>query len=352
MTDEPRAAQPLEPPPAQPRKDRKRVGRGLGSGKGRYSGRGIKGQKSRAGSHTCGPASRAARCRSRCASRSCAATRRATRCRSGPFRTYYQPVNIRDLARFEAGEEVTPETLKAKGLIRSVRKDVKLLGIGELDDELSISVHQASASAREKVEAAGGTLTLLKEPKVRKVRSRFAPGADEADEPAGRGRSRLRGRRRLRAARRARSSACCPGSPTPGGFRSSGAGCSSPRSCSPSTGSAPGSPRRASTLRQISGLFGGGVFGLLSLFSGGALARFSIFALGIMPYVTASIVIQLLTVAVPSLEQLQQEGEAGHAKITQYTRYVTVGSRRAGRRLRLPLPPQRRAESSTPAGSC
>ena len=75
----------------------------------------------------------------------------------------------------------------------------------------------------------------------------------------------------------------------------------------------------------ISGLFGGGVLGLLSLFSGGALSRFSIFALGIMPYVTASIVIQLLTVAVPSLEQLKREGESGYAKITQYTRYGTVG---------------------------
>ena len=79
-----------------------------------------------------------------------------------------------------------------------------------------------------------------------------------------------------------------------------------------------------STPRAIQGLFGGGVLGLLSLFSGGALSRFSIFALGIMPYVTASIVIQLLTVAVPKLEQLKHEGEAGQAKITQYTRYCTV----------------------------
>ena len=85
----------------------------------------------------------------------------------GPFRTFTQPVNIRDLDRFEAGEEVTPETLKAKGLIRSIRKDVKLLGVGELTKKLSITVHAASATAREKVEAAGGTLTLLKEPKVR-----------------------------------------------------------------------------------------------------------------------------------------------------------------------------------------
>jgi preprotein translocase subunit SecY len=68
-----------------------------------------------------------------------------------------------------------------------------------------------------------------------------------------------------------------------------------------------------------------GVFGLLNTFSGSALSRFSIFALGIMPYVTASIILQLMTVVVPSLEQLQKEGEAGFAKINQYTRYLTVG---------------------------
>jgi large subunit ribosomal protein L15 len=103
----------------------------------------------------------------------------------GPFRTYSQPVNLRDLDRFDAGEEVTPESLKAKGLIRSVRKDVKLLGVGELSKKLAISVHAASASAREKVEAAGGTLTLLKEPKVKKARAHRAPRAPEAtEEPA------------------------------------------------------------------------------------------------------------------------------------------------------------------------
>jgi preprotein translocase subunit SecY len=69
---------------------------------------------------------------------------------------------------------------------------------------------------------------------------------------------------------------------------------------------------------------GQGVFGLLNTFSGSALSRFSLFALGIMPYVTASIILQLLTVVVPSLEQLQKEGEAGFAKINQYTRYLTV----------------------------
>src|SRR5436190_1514160 len=72
-------------------------------------------------------------------------------------------------------------------------------------------------------------------------------------------------------------------------------------------------------------LSGNGIFGLLNLFSGGGLGRIAIFALGIMPYITASIILQLLTVVVPSLEKLQKEGEVGQARITQYTRYLTVG---------------------------
>jgi len=68
-----------------------------------------------------------------------------------------------------------------------------------------------------------------------------------------------------------------------------------------------------------------GVFTLLNLFSGGALLQLSVFALGIMPYITASIILQLLTVVIPRLEQLRKEGQAGQAKITQYTRYLTLG---------------------------
>ncbi len=70
---------------------------------------------------------------------------------------------------------------------------------------------------------------------------------------------------------------------------------------------------------------GNNVLGFLNLFSGGSLQRLSLFALGIMPYITASIILQLLTVVVPSLERLQKEGEVGQQKITQYTRYLTVG---------------------------
>ena len=77
-------------------------------------------------------------------------------------------------------------------------------------------------------------------------------------------------------------------------------------------------------IKQYFSTQGGTVLGLLNLFSGGALSQFSLFALGIMPYVTASIILQLMTVVIPRLGELQREGEAGYAKITQYTRYLTV----------------------------
>ena len=77
-------------------------------------------------------------------------------------------------------------------------------------------------------------------------------------------------------------------------------------------------------IKDYFGQNGGTILSFLNVFSGGALSQFAIFALGIMPYVTASIILQLLTVVVPKLEQLQKEGEAGMAKINQYTRYFTV----------------------------
>src|SRR5258708_38688954 len=68
----------------------------------------------------------------------------------------------------------------------------------------------------------------------------------------------------------------------------------------------------------------GTLFGMIDLFSGGMFRRLTIFALGIMPYITASIILQLLTIVVPTLEKLQKEGELGRRKITQWTRYLTV----------------------------
>jgi large subunit ribosomal protein L15 len=170
--------------PAQPRKDRKRIGRGLGSGKGRYSGRGLKGQKSRSGSHKMRPGFEGGQnpLYMRLGKQRGPYSKDAMP--MGPHRTSTQPVNVAALEeRFDAGAEVTPESLVEKGLIRNTRIDVKLLGQGELTKTLSITVHAASASAREKVEAAGGSLTLLREPKERKPkrRPRSASPAGEAE---------------------------------------------------------------------------------------------------------------------------------------------------------------------------
>jgi len=163
--------------PAQPRKDRKRVGRGMGSGKGRYSGRGIKGQKSRSGSHKmrAGFEGGQTNIYMRIGKLRGATSKDAMPI--GPFRTSTQPVNLRDLDRFEAGDEVTPETLVEKRLIKNTRTDVKLLGVGEVTKKLTFRVHAISATAREKIEAAGGTVELLREPKVKKVRHRKAKPA-------------------------------------------------------------------------------------------------------------------------------------------------------------------------------
>ncbi|WP_300667507.1 preprotein translocase subunit SecY [Desulfoluna sp.] len=80
----------------------------------------------------------------------------------------------------------------------------------------------------------------------------------------------------------------------------------------------------ADALADIFSKYGGGIVGMFNMFSGGALERLSVFALGIMPYISASIILQLMTVVVPHLEQLKKEGEQGQKKITQYTRYGTV----------------------------
>ena len=171
--------------PVSPRKARKRVGRGMGSGKGRYSGRGIKGQKARSGSHKMragfeggqmpiymrlgkqrGPYSKDAM-------------------PIGPHRTIMAAVNVRDLERFEAGAEVTPQLLAEAGLIRNARTDVKILGQGDLSKKLAVTAHAFSATAREKIEGAGGSVTALKEPKVKRRRKQTGQPAPAAAEPEG-----------------------------------------------------------------------------------------------------------------------------------------------------------------------
>jgi large subunit ribosomal protein L15 len=174
--------------PAQPREDRKRVGRGLGSGKGRYSGRGIKGQKSRAGSH---------KMRAGFEGGQMPIYMRIGKLRGStskdampivPFMTSTVPVNLRDLDKFEAGAEVTPEALVQQGIIKNTKTDVKLLGMGDVSKKLTVRVHAISATAREKIEAAGGTVELLREPKQKKQRPpKRGPGSVQApvadDEP-------------------------------------------------------------------------------------------------------------------------------------------------------------------------
>jgi large subunit ribosomal protein L15 len=168
--------------PAQPREDRKRVGRGPGSGKGRYSGRGIKGQKSRSGSHKMPAAFEGGQTKLFMRIGKLRGATSADAMPIGPFRTSTQPVNLRDLDRFEDGDEVTPETLVSRRVIKNTRTDVKLLGVGEVTKKLTVRVHAISASAREKIEAAGGTIELLREPKEHKKRHRKARPA-AAEEP-------------------------------------------------------------------------------------------------------------------------------------------------------------------------
>jgi large subunit ribosomal protein L15 len=165
--------------PAQARKDRKRVGRGMGSGKGRYSGRGIKGQKQRSGSHKMRPGFEGGQNpiymrlgKLRGGSKDALPV--------GPFRTVTAPINVATLEeRFDAGAEVTPETLVEKGVLKNTKTDIKILGSGELRKKLSVTAHAVSASAREKIEAAGGSITLLREPKERRPKRR-----PQAERPA------------------------------------------------------------------------------------------------------------------------------------------------------------------------
>src|SRR5215831_2041063 len=166
--------------PAQARKDRKRIGRGMGSGKGRYSGRGIKGQKSRAGSHKMrdGFAGGQMPIYMRLGKQRGSTSKDAMPI--GPFRTSTVPVNVGSLDAFDDGAEVTPETLVERGVIKNTKTDVKLLGNGELKKKLTVRVHAISATAREKVEAAGGSVSLLREPRQKKKSKAATKPAPEA----------------------------------------------------------------------------------------------------------------------------------------------------------------------------
>jgi large subunit ribosomal protein L15 len=168
--------------PAQSRRERKRIGRGLGSGKGRYSGRGIKGQKARSGSHKMRPGFEGGQMPvyMRLGKQRGSTSKDAMPI--GPFRTSTIPVNVGSLDRFDDGAEVTPESLVERGLLKNTKVDVKLLGNGELKKRLTVRVHAISASAREKVEKAGGTVSLLRDPKPKKAKATKPTTAAPAEE--------------------------------------------------------------------------------------------------------------------------------------------------------------------------
>jgi large subunit ribosomal protein L15 len=167
--------------PAQPQKARKRIGRGLGSGKGRYSGRGIKGQKSRAGSHTMPAGFAGGQMPIHMQLGKLRGNTSKDALPIGPFRTSTQPVNVAALERFDNGTEVTPELLVQVGILKNTKIDVKILGQGDLTKKLTVTAHGFSASAKEKIEGAGGTAVALREPKVKKAPPKRKPAAETED---------------------------------------------------------------------------------------------------------------------------------------------------------------------------
>lgn len=131
-------------------KNRKRKGRGPGSGNGKTAGRGQKGQKARSGGSV----------HPRFEGGQMPLVRRIPkRGFTNLSRVEYQVVNLRDLDKVSG--DVTPESLKAAGLVRSLKKPVKVLGIGELSRKVSVSAHRFSATAQSKIEAAGGSVTVI-----------------------------------------------------------------------------------------------------------------------------------------------------------------------------------------------
>jgi large subunit ribosomal protein L15 len=170
--------------PAQKRRARKRVGRGLGSGKGRYAGRGIKGQKARSGSHTMRPGFEGGQMPIYMRLPKQRGPYSKDAMPIGPHRTQTVPVNLRDLERvFDDGTEATLEAMVEKGLIKNTRVDVKVLGQGELTKKLAVTAHSFSASAREKIEQAGGSATAHRPPREVKRRRRKAAAETSAEEP-------------------------------------------------------------------------------------------------------------------------------------------------------------------------
>jgi len=162
-------------PPRGSKQDRKRLGRGNASGQGTYGGRGLKGQKARSGGGV----------RPSFEGGQTPLIRRLPHRRGfhNPFRVEYTPVNLSELSRLPAGEDVTPESLHAAGIVRSLAKPIKILSDGEVGAALTVRTHRVSAGARAKIEAAGGTveeLTPRKGPEDKRKRKTTRKGKPAA----------------------------------------------------------------------------------------------------------------------------------------------------------------------------
>ena len=136
--------------PKSAKKARRRVGRGDSSGYGSFSGRGVKGQNSRSGGGV----------RPNFEGGQLPLSQKLPFIRgfTNIFRVEYNVVNVEKLAKFEANSEISPEVLRNTGILRTLNKPVKILGRGEIDIPLNVTAHKFSASARQKIEAAGGSV--------------------------------------------------------------------------------------------------------------------------------------------------------------------------------------------------
>jgi len=146
-------AQNLQPPSGATHA-KKRVGRGNSSGHGTYAGKGLKGQKSRSGKKTAYDAFEGGQFPT-------SRKFHVLRGFNNKWRVPFQPVNVAALERFEAGAEVTPESLRAAGVLKHLREPVKVLGNGDLSKKLTVSAHRFSEAAKTKIEAAGGTCVVI-----------------------------------------------------------------------------------------------------------------------------------------------------------------------------------------------
>ena len=239
------------------------------------------------------------------------------------FRTEYQVVNVGDLARlFPDGGEIGPRELVEAGAVRR-NQLVKVLGEGELGGR-GADRHRAQVLRQRPGEdhrPPAGTAEPALTPQSRDERR---PGPATTAGPAAVPGTTTRHYQEGISECSARS-----GRPWPrriSGRRSSSRSMIVAVYRLGATIPSPGVsyPNVQECIRQVEGGENSSVYSLLNLFTGGALLQLSIFALGIMPYITSSIIVQLLTVVIPRFEQLKKEGQSGQSKLTQYTRYLTI----------------------------